>query len=162
VPSILACVDFSDATDAVAREAARQAGPAGTLHLLHVAAAEPALVGYDRDELPGAAAEQHTREARAAELTDEHQRLRAMADQLAAAADAEDRGPLTVTPLVVMAEDDSVVGTIIHEADRLDVDTIVAGSHGHGVLHRIALGSTSAALGHHASRPVLLVPVGQR
>jgi nucleotide-binding universal stress UspA family protein len=162
VPSILACVDFSDATDAVAREAARRAGPGGVLHLLHVAAGEPALAGYDHEDLPWGAEEPHTRSERAAELTDEHRRLRGMAERLEADAPAEGLSGLSVTPLLVMEDDDSIVEMIVREAERLDVDTIVVGSHGHGLLHRIALGSTSAALGHHSSRPVLLVPVGQR
>jgi nucleotide-binding universal stress UspA family protein len=162
VPPILACIDFSDATDAVARAGARLAGADGDLHLLHVAAGEPVLAGYDRDELPGAAAEEHTRSARGTELADEHHRLRTLADRLVADATADGRPGLAVTPLIVVDEHDGIVGTILHEADRLDVDTIVAGSHGHGVLHRLALGSTSAALGHHSSRPVLLVPVGRR
>jgi len=162
VPPILACVDFSDATDAVAREGARLAGPGGELHLLHVAAGEPVLAGYDHEQLEGGGEEAHTRAARAAELTDEHGRLRALADRLVTDAEADGRPGLTVTPLVVMDDHDGIVGTILHEANRLDVVTIVAGSHGHGVLHRIALGSTSAALGHRSNRPVLLVPVGQR
>lgn len=145
---VLACIDFSDATDGVVREAARLAGLAdGRLHLLHVAMPEPELAGYDRG--PVAA---HDRGDRAHELLDEHHRLREVATPLEA-------GGLHVVPLLVMGE---TVDTILAEADRIDADTIVVGSHGHSKLHHLLLGSISEGVVRHSTRPVVVIPVGER
>ena len=145
---ILGCVDFSDATDAVVVEAVRLARQAGNrLHLVHVAAEESALAGYD--EGPVAV---HTRDDRAHQLTDEHQRLRDLA-----AAHATDG--LEIVPLLIMG---ATVATIVAEAERIDASTIVVGSHGHSKLREVLLGSVSHGVLRHAGRPVVVVPVGER
>lgn len=43
-------------------------------------------------------------------------------------------------------------------AAERDVRLIVLGSHGWGALHRLAFGSVSTAVLHHARQPVLVVP----
>lgn len=145
---VLACIDFSDATDGVVAEAARLAQLADhRLHLLHVAMPEPELAGYDRG--PVAA---HDRGDRANELLDEHHRLRAIAEPL-------EEGGLHVVPLLVMGD---TVESILSEADRIDAGTIVVGSHGHSKLHHLLLGSISEGVLRHSRRPVVIVPVGQR
>jgi len=152
VSEVLACIDFSDATEAVARQGARVAHTADNrLHLLHVAGEEPALAGYDKDPM-GA----HTRDDRAGELLEEHQQLRALADQL----EADPAFPgLHVVPLVVMGPTES---TILDEAQRIGAELIVVGSHGHGKLHHLLLGSVSEHVLKHAPEPVLIVPVRPR
>lgn len=146
--NVLACIDFSDLAGPVLDTAAQLAvATAGTVHLLHVAAEEPELVGYDHDRIAT-----FTRDDRARQLLDEHHALRDRAAQL-----AEDG--LTVNPHLVMGP---TVDTILAEADRLDVAFIVAGSHGHGGLHHLLLGSVSEELVRRATRPVVLVPVVRR
>jgi nucleotide-binding universal stress UspA family protein len=145
---VLGCVDFSDASDAVVVEAVRLARSAGNrLHLIHVAAGEPALAGYD--EGPVAA---HTRDDRAHELTDEHHRLRELAATYAT-------DGLEIVPLLIMGP---TVETILAEAERIDAATIVIGSHGHGALRKLLLGSISQGVVRHSPRPVVIVPVGER
>ncbi|MGI9577513.1 MAG: universal stress protein [Microthrixaceae bacterium] len=46
---------------------------------------------------------------------------------------------------------------IIHEADEADVDVIVVGSHGHGFLSRVLIGSVSEYVVRHTTRPVLVL-----
>jgi len=148
---ILACVDFSDATDAVLTAAASLADAQGAgLHLLHVAAGEPELAGYDAGPIAA-----HTRGDRAGELLDEHQHLRDAAAKL----ETSIRPGTTIVPLLVMGP---TVETILGEADRIDAQAIVVGSHGHGHLHHLLLGSVSASLIHHTKRPVVVVPVAER
>jgi nucleotide-binding universal stress UspA family protein len=48
---------------------------------------------------------------------------------------------------------------VLSEARRLEVELIVVGSHGHGLLFDALLGSVSAAVLRHAEVPVLVVPV---
>lgn len=52
----------------------------------------------------------------------------------------------------------SVWETILDVADELDVDLIVAGTHGTTAVTDGLLGSVSNALIHHSRRPVLIVP----
>ena len=148
MPEVLGCVDFSDASDAVVTEAARVARQSGNrLHLLHVAADESALAGYD--EGPVAV---HTRDERAHELTDEHHRLRELAATYAT-------DGLEIVPLLIMG---ATVEVIVAEADRIEAATIVVGSHGHSKLRKLLLGSVSEGVIRHSRRPVVIVPVGER
>lgn len=149
---VLCCVDFSDTTDVVLREAAKLAHTAeNRLHLIHVAATEPELAGYDKG--PVAA---HTRDDRAGELRGEHEFLHELAGRLEA---DEAFAGITITPLLVMGP---VVPKILEEADRIDAGTIVCGSHGHSKMHHLLLGSVSEGLIKHSRRPVVVVPVVER
>lgn len=48
--------------------------------------------------------------------------------------------------------------TIVDTADELDVDLIVLGSRGLRGFRATLLGSTSASVLHHATRPTLVIP----
>ena len=144
VGDVVVAVDFSDRTDAVISEGvalARASG--GTLHLLHVAAGEPILAGYDKDEISP-----FTRSARAGELTDEHKRLRETAERLGDGVD--------VKPLVVMGP---TAQTILEAVDHLGASHLVIGSHGHGGLHHMLVGGVAEEVVRHSPVPVVLVPV---
>lgn len=145
---VLACVDLSDATDAVVAEAAELAhGRGGRVHLLHVAADEPVIAGYDKDPISP-----YTRDDRAGELLDEHGQLR----DLAARLEAEG---LEVEPLVVMG---ATIDKILEVADRIDAGHLVVGSHGRSGLHHLLTGSVTEALLKRSTRPVVVVPVHHR
>jgi nucleotide-binding universal stress UspA family protein len=145
VGDVLACIDLSSASAVVVEKAAALAfGTGGRMHLLHVAADEPALAGYDKESL-GAL----TREDRAEQLLAEHADLRAQAEALR-------RDGLEVVPLLEMG---ATVEQINAVADRIDADVIAVGSHGHGAVHHLVLGSVSTTLLKTTTRPVLVVPV---
>lgn len=145
---VLACVDFSDATDrVVAQGGVLAAALGGTLHLLHVAAGEPVLAGYDKDDLSS-----FTRDDRADQLIDEREHLRRLSEPL------EAQG-LTVTPLLTMGPTSQ---KILDEADRLGAAFVVLGSHGHRGLHHLLVGDVAEAVLHKASMPVVIVPVRPR
>lgn len=46
---------------------------------------------------------------------------------------------------------------IVHIADEIGADVIVVGSHGHGFLSRVLIGSVSEYVVRHTTRPVLVV-----
>ena len=145
---VLACVDLSDATDAVVTEAAELAhGRGGRVHLLHVAADEPVIAGYDKDPISP-----YTRDDRAGELLDEHGQLRDLAGRLEAEG-------LEVEPLVVMG---ATIDRILEVADRIDAGHLVVGSHGRSGLHHLLTGSVTEALLKRSTRPVVVVPVHHR
>ena len=50
------------------------------------------------------------------------------------------------------------VKTILEEAERLDADLIVVGSHSHGLLYRALLDGTGERLLNESTRPILFIP----
>ena len=141
---VLACVDLSDASEAVVAEAAAIAAAiGGRLHILHVAADEPALAGYDKESLGT-----FTRRDRARQLLDEHAGLRSLAAEL-------EKGGLEIVPLLEMG---ATVERITAAAERLDAAIVAIGSHGHGAMHHLLLGSVSQQLLKEMTRPVLVIP----
>lgn len=147
--TVLAAVDFSDLGDRVLREGALLASATGTsLHAVHVAAGEPVLAGYDKDDLSS-----FTRSARAGELTDEHARLRSLAESVAAETGVD------VRPLVVMGP---AADTLLDAIGELHASHVVMGSHGHGGMHHLMFGSVAQEVVRRSPVPVLLVPVTGR
>jgi nucleotide-binding universal stress UspA family protein len=52
----------------------------------------------------------------------------------------------------------TVAEEILNQADELDADLIVMGTHGHGAMYNFLVGSATKGVLKHSSRPVLLVP----
>ncbi len=142
--SILVPLDFSDVTERVLDVATRLgAGFGSRLRLLHVAAPDDdtGFVGYE-------AGPQVVRDQVAHELREEHRALQRLAERVG------QRG-LEAEALFVQGP---TIETILEQADKIDADVIVLGSHGHGVLRRALLGSVSEGVMHRSARPVLVVP----
>lgn len=140
---ILAAVDFSDGCQRLVDTAFgladnHQAG----LTLIHVAPADPEFVGYE----VGPSTE---RDAVAEHLRHEHQQLQVLAGQ------AKDKG-LACKALLVAGH---ASAKILEHADRLNAQMIVIGSHGHGALYHLIVGSVVESVLKEAACPVLVVPV---
>ncbi len=140
---ILVPLDFSDAMQGVIDHASLLARslPA-KLWLIHVGSPEPDFVGYHE---VGPKAE---RDRVAAELRGERLRTQQLAEELRSSG-------LDVTAL---GPQGATVETILQEAEELDVDLIVLGSHGRGAVYRALLGSVSEGVLHRSDVPVLIVP----
>jgi len=140
--AILTAVDFSASTDKVAETAAKLSQTLGQrLLLLHVEAPDPAFVGYE----PGP---QHVRDVIAKEIMDDHKAIHELGDRLRAQG-------CEVTALVVKGP---TAEKILEEAQRSEADFIVVGSHGHGALYDLLVGSVSDAVIRGAKTPVVVVP----
>jgi nucleotide-binding universal stress UspA family protein len=50
---------------------------------------------------------------------------------------------------------------ILREADAVQADFIVMGTHGHGAMYNLLVGSVTKGVLKHSTRPVLLVPSSQ-
>lgn len=147
--TVLAAIDFSDRGDLVLREGALLAGALGcSLHIVHVAAGEPALAGYDKGDISP-----FTRSVRAGELTDEHAKVRELAASLAGATGVD------VHPLVIMGP---AADTLLDAIGELRASHIVLGTHGHGGVHHLMFGSVAQEIVRRSPVPVLLVPVAGR
>lgn len=139
---ILAAVDFSDVSLAVIEQAEALARALSCpVYLVHVEAPEPDFVGYE----PGP---QTVRDSVAHEIKDHRGQLHAWRDGL------RERG-LDAHALVIQGP---TAAKILEEARRLEAGLIVAGSHGHGALVHLLVGSVSEGLLRHSPCPVLIVP----
>jgi nucleotide-binding universal stress UspA family protein len=142
---MLVAVDFSGPTDRILRVARRLVKSLdASVWVVHAAEPEPDFVGYE-------AGPEVVRGQVAKELRDDHQRLQKCTDELRKAGiDAKAmmvRGP-TVASLLAIAE-------------KQQVDLIVAGSHGRGMVAEMILGSVSQGLIRDGRWPVTVVPVGK-
>jgi nucleotide-binding universal stress UspA family protein len=139
---IVAAIDFSPVSDAVVRHAAAVARAfSARLVLLHVAAPDPAFIGFE-------AGPQTVRDARAHQLRDEHRGLQERATEL------RDEG-IDAEAFLVPGP---TVDTILERAEHLKADLVVLGSHGHGAVYRALAGSVSEGVLRQAKCPVLVVP----
>jgi len=140
--TILAAVDFSPITDLVVEQTA-QIGKAfgSTVYLLHVAPPEPDFVGYE----PGP---QHVRDNVAKSIHEHHDVLHQLRDRVAS----------TGVETKVLLIQGPTVEKIVSEAQRVEADLIIIGSHGYGAIRQLILGSVSEGVVKDAPCPVLVVP----
>ncbi len=140
---LLVAVDFSDITPRLIEVAQTQiAGREATVWLLHAVEPEPDFMGYE-------AGPDTVRDQVAHQLRDERHQLEVLAKQLRATG-------VEVYSRVLQAP---TVETILEEAERHDVDLIVMGTHGRGVVYQMLVGSISEGVLRGTTRPLLLVPV---
>jgi nucleotide-binding universal stress UspA family protein len=52
----------------------------------------------------------------------------------------------------------AVAEEILNQADALNADLIMMGTHGHGAMYNLLVGSATKGVLKHSTRPVLLVP----
>ena len=52
----------------------------------------------------------------------------------------------------------AVAEEILRQADAINADLIVMGTHGHGAMYNLLVGSATKGVLKHSTRPVLLVP----
>ena len=140
---ILATVDFSDATPGVINTARDLAQTFSVkLYLLHVAGSKP-------DTAEHTTKPRSNRQLAAEAFRWEHRTLQALAAPLQSAC------PLRVTPLLIQGLPGE---KILQESRRLDAGMIVMGTHGHGKLYDLLMGSVSREVLQSAFCPVVMVP----
>jgi len=142
--NILVPVDFSDVTSNVV-ETARKFAAAfdGHLIILNVAEPEPDFVGFE-------AGPPTVRVAMARDFKVERQHLDDIKARLAASG-------LDATALHIQGP---TVEKILHEVGEQQADLIVMGSHGHGALYDLLVGSVTNGVIKGAKCPVVVVPAG--
>jgi len=144
--TILAATDFSDVSDEILEKASELAQKfSAHLWILHVAAPDPDFVGYE-------VGPQHVRDWRANTLKKERRFLQEKADEL------EKEMGIEVTPLMAQGP---TADTILKEATDLKADLIVLGSHGHGALYDLIVGTVTEAILKSSKFPTLVIPANQ-
>lgn len=141
--NILVAVDLSPASEKVVAAAGRVAKLTGaSVYVLHAAEPEPDFVGYD-------AGPEVVRTQVAQELRREHRGVQALAENLR-------KADLDATALLVRGP---TVETTLKEAEKLEAELIVVGTHGHGAVYDVLIGSYSAGIIRQSKLPVLVVPI---
>lgn len=157
---ILVPIDFSDATPRVidlARQLARALD--AEIHLVHVkelsAAATPGTLGYGLAGMPELAPMSGVpvpgldpMPQPIPEIEDQKSKLACWQKEIA-------QDGIKVT---LHEPTGSVADEILDQADAIEADFIVMGTHGHGAMHHLLVGSATKGVLKHATRPVLLVP----
>jgi nucleotide-binding universal stress UspA family protein len=140
---ILVAVDLSNATKRIIQVTERIArGMSGEAWVLHVAEAEPDLVGFD-------AGPEVVRDQVAKEFQEEHKAVQEYSDTLREAG-------IEATALLIRGP---IVETILQQAKRIEADLLIVGSHGFGALYDLLVGSESRGVLKHSEVPVLVVPI---
>jgi len=140
---ILVAVDLSNATKRVIQVTERIArGMSGEAWVLHVAEAEPDLVGFD-------AGPEVVRDQVAKEFREEHKAVQECTDTLREAG-------IEATALLIRGP---IVETILQQAARIEADLLIVGSHGFGALYDLLVGSASRGVLKRSGIPVLVVPI---
>lgn len=140
--TILAAIDFSPVCGCVTAEAAGLARAMGSrVVLLHVEPPEPDFVGYETGP-------QSVRDAVAHEAMGHLDKLHAIRDEL------KGEG-VEASALLVQG---GIIEKVLDEASRVEASYIVLGTHGHGALFHLLLGSVSEGIIRKAPCPVVIVP----
>jgi nucleotide-binding universal stress UspA family protein len=157
---ILVPIDFSDVTSRVI-DLARQLAKAldAEIHLVHVneltAAAAPGALGYGLAGMPELAPMSGVpvpgfdpMPQPIPESEDQKSKLARWQKEI-----AQDGIKVTLhEPTGAVADE------ILDQADAIEADLIVMGTHGHGAMYNLLVGSATKGVLKHATRPVLLVP----
>ena len=144
--NILVSLDISESTDKVVATATQFAkAMSAKLYLIHVAEPEPDFIGYG-------VGPQTVRDSVSEELHKEHVQIQKVAESLR-------QNGLDAKGLLIQG---STVETILKQADKLQAQIIVMGSHGRGAVYNALIGSVSKGVLHGAKCPVLVVPTHNR
>ena len=141
---IVAALDFSDSTVGVLETASGLAKAYGAeLHLLHVLEPEPTYTayGFTPDEFPAIHTFQEEARKRAKLKLDEV--AAGVPEGLLAGAELGEGSPLQA---------------LVEFIKEKDIDLVVLGSHGHGVVASLLIGSVAEGMVRKALIPTLVVP----
>ncbi|MBT3278148.1 MAG: universal stress protein [Phycisphaerales bacterium] len=145
--TLLVCLDFSDHTDALLDEAKIFAsGICDRVVLLHVVQPGPDFTGYETG-LDYSCGKTHEI------LVLREGQTKALAETWKQAL-----GDFEVIPLTVQGIPRH---EILHQAEALDATHILMGTHGHGKLYHLLMGSTAQGVLNHTSVPVIFVPISR-
>lgn len=144
--NIVAAVDFSDVSKPVIDNAVKLASALGEgLHLVHVVEAEPtyAAYGFSPDDFPA----MHELQVESASRAD------IKLSKLAAESGIEG-----VQTKVIQGQP---LHALLTYAKEVDAEMLVLGSHGHGFMSSLILGSVAEGCVRKAQLPSLIVPMAK-
>lgn len=140
---LLVPIDFSDATPLIIKQAVKLAKSlAGEIRLIHVVAPEPDFIGDD-------VGPKVLRDQKAQRIRKYHKQIQELANQIS-------KEKIKVTPLLIQGV---TVDEIIKESKKFKASIILMGSHGHGAMYNLLMGSVIEGVIRESNVPVMIVPV---
>jgi nucleotide-binding universal stress UspA family protein len=140
---ILIAVDNEDGTDEMLDYAGKMASLfSATLYILHIARPEPEFVGYD-------VGPEYIRLDAAREYRDEHRWVQELAKRL-------DSQNIDARALLIQGY---VADEILKQADDIEADLVICGSHKNGFFSNLFLENIAVELSKKSRRPVLIYPM---
>jgi nucleotide-binding universal stress UspA family protein len=164
--NILVGIDLESNVDTILEYATKMAKPThAKLWIVHVVRPAESQMGYtlSTQGLPGLLASgegfynqlfdlETTRKVIATELHHEHAKLLKYSERIKAQ-------QIDVQGLLIEGDPSEA---ILSEAKEKEVDLIILGTHGHGLMHKTIVGSISEQIIHKTTIPVLLIPTQQQ
>lgn len=147
--TIIVAVDFSNATPKVLEMASGLAKAFGAgLRLFHVVEPEPSYTayGFTPDEFPALHAYQEEAKRRAS------QKLENLLEQVKS----------NVPGATCQIAEGSPLHALLDYVKESGADCVVLGSHGHGVIASLLLGSVAEGMVRKATVPTVIVPAGAK
>ncbi|MCF4101976.1 universal stress protein [Gillisia sp. M10.2A] len=143
--NILVAIDFNDAIgDLLGYAESLAAKFDAKIWVVHVADPDPDFVGYE----PGP---QYIRDFKASELREEHRKLQSFCKTF-----IDDS--IESEALLIQG---STVQTVINEAEKLNADLLIVGTHKHSFLHNLLNESVSLELLKKGNIPLLAIPIAE-
>lgn len=141
--NIMVAVDFNDSIGELMGYAESMAQQYNSkIWVLHVADPEPDFVGYE----PGP---QYIRDIKAEEYREEHRNLEDICKNFIT-------DEVHAEALLIQG---STVETVLEEAQKLNIDLLIVGTHKHSFLHNLLQESVSMELLKKAEIPMLTIPI---
>ncbi|WP_373055534.1 universal stress protein [Zunongwangia sp. H14] len=143
IKNIMVAVDFNESVGELLSYAESLAEKyQAKIWLIHVAEPDPDFVGYE----PGP---QYIRDFKAEEFKDEHRSLQALRDAFL-------NKEIASEALLIQG---STVESVLKEAEKLNSDLMIVGTHKHSFLHNLLSESISLKLLKNAKIPILAIPI---
>lgn len=143
--NLLVPVDFSDVTDRVIANAEELACAFGAkIWMIHCVNEYPNYVSMGEMPLVVPAVDEPIPER----FANENQKLEDFASRVR-------RKGIPVESLLVIG---TAVDEILAAVTQYNIDLIIMGSHGHGSIYELMVGTVTKSVLNHATRPVLVVP----
>ncbi|MDH5570508.1 MAG: universal stress protein [Gammaproteobacteria bacterium] len=140
---ILVAIDLSEKSGIILEYAKKIAIKLNAaIWLVHVVDPDPEFIGYE-------VGPQVERDAIAERYRDKHRQLQELGNNLRI-------DGLDVTALLLQGV---ISNTILNQVEVLDIDFCVIGTHGHGALYDMVVGSVSEDVIRSTKCPIYLVPI---
>ena len=140
---LLVALDLSDCTETIMKQVKELSKSlSASVWLIHNAEPEADILEFKIDPIAA-------REFLAKKFHQEHIKIQEIAESLRSEG---------VSATALLVHSGSAVKTILEQAEKLDVNMIVVGSHGRGAVYQLLLGSVSEGIIRKTSRPVLIIP----
>jgi nucleotide-binding universal stress UspA family protein len=153
---LLVCVDLSESTERIINKVEEIAKAlSAKVWVIHVAKPMATDIFMTEQEINSTGYDVDTkliRDSIAKRFHNEHRQTQEISVRL------RNLG-LEATALLLEGE---VADAILMEASKLDVDIIVVGSHRHGAMHQLLMGSVSEVVLRRSERPILVIPTHER